>query len=184
MGTTLLALKSQKQPSTKRGSGHRTNLRLRKKRQARRSKRIVGEESRWSRATFSWTIGSRRWRLTSEADLTWFTIILYVYRHPAIASAANLWAKFLCALHPSLRHNWAARMAELLAPHRGLLVCLEFPLHKPIETGGPPWGLTSEVYEELLGGPMGYFERVLHYQPERTHKVGEGTDWISVWRKR
>ncbi|KAG0131957.1 S-adenosyl-L-methionine-dependent methyltransferase [Tuber indicum] len=91
---------------------------------------------------------------------------------------------FLCALHPTLRRSWAVRMAELLAPQRGLLVCLEFPLYKPIETGGPPWGLKNEVYDELLGGPMGAFQKVLHYKPERTHKIGEGTDWISVWRRK
>ncbi|CUS15357.1 unnamed protein product [Tuber aestivum] len=91
---------------------------------------------------------------------------------------------FLCALHPTLRLSWAARMAELLAPQRGLLVCLEFPLYKPIEAGGPPWGLKNEVYDELLGGQMGAFQKVLHYKPDRTHEIGEGSDWISVWRRK
>lgn len=72
-------------------------------------------------------------------------------------------------------------MAELAALQHGLLVCVEFPLYKALDTGGPPWGLTSKVYEELLGDA---FEKVLHRMPERTHAVGQGTDWISVWRRK
>lgn len=72
-------------------------------------------------------------------------------------------------------------MAKLVAPKHGLLVCLEFPLYKAPETGGPPWGLTSRIYDELLGDA---FEKVLHYQPERTHTIGMGSDWLSVWRRK
>ncbi|KAH0612165.1 uncharacterized protein H6S33_010217 [Morchella sextelata] len=88
---------------------------------------------------------------------------------------------FLCALHPTLRSKWAARMAELIAPQHGLLICLEFPLYKPPETGGPPWGLTSKIYDELLGDN---FKKALFYKPERTHKVGQGSDYVSVWRRK
>ncbi len=28
----------------------------------------------------------------------------------------------------------------------------------------------------------GALERVAHWQPERTHEVGKGTDWVSIWR--
>lgn len=72
-------------------------------------------------------------------------------------------------------------MAELVALQHGLLVCVEFPLYKSLDTGGPPWGLTSQVYDELLGDA---FEKVLHRMPERTHAVGQGTDWVSVWRRK
>lgn len=89
--------------------------------------------------------------------------------------------QFLCALPPTLRLQWGARMAELIAPQHGLLVCLEFPLYKPPETGGPPWGLTSQIYDELLSET---FEKVLHRMPERTHTVGQGTDWVTVWRRK
>lgn len=88
--------------------------------------------------------------------------------------------QFLVALNPVLRSKVAARMTQLLAPKSGLLVALEYPLFRPVETGGPPHGIKSKNYEELFGGS---FEKKLHYKPERTHKVGEGSDMVSVWKR-
>lgn len=59
---------------------------------------------------------------------------------------------FLCALPRELRPTWAKRMSELLAPD-GFLVCLEWPLQKSPKEGGPPHGLSAELYEELLRKP-------------------------------
>lgn len=59
---------------------------------------------------------------------------------------------FLCALPRELRPKWAKRMSELLAPD-GFLVCLEWPLQKSPKEGGPPHGLSAELYEELLRKP-------------------------------
>ncbi|KAF9728907.1 hypothetical protein PMIN06_009392 [Paraphaeosphaeria minitans] len=111
---------------------------------------------------------------------------------------------FLCALHPSMRPQWAARMQQLLAPG-GALICLEFPTHKPPKSGGPPFSLPPTVHEELLKRPgedISYDEdeevqstdrpesdkalhRVAHWKPKRTHEVaiinGEIKDWVSVW---
>jgi len=72
-------------------------------------------------------------------------------------------------------------MTNLLAKGTGLLICLEFPLYKSLEIPGPPWGLRSHTYDELLSGG---FELVERYKPERTHKAGEGTDMLSVWRRK
>jgi hypothetical protein len=101
-----------------------------------------------------------------------------------------------------MRPAWALRQSQLLAPH-GKLICLEFPTYKDPLTGGPPFGLTPETYVQHLGHPgetvpydeHGHVEssvpreinstalvRVAHWQPERTHEIGKGTDWISVWR--
>ncbi|KAI7277842.1 hypothetical protein KC345_g6365 [Hortaea werneckii] len=60
---------------------------------------------------------------------------------------------FLCALPPSLRPAWSKRMSQLLSPVDGILICLEFPLKKPPSSGGPPHGLTRELYEQLLNRP-------------------------------
>ncbi|RMZ17460.1 hypothetical protein D0862_00795 [Hortaea werneckii] len=60
---------------------------------------------------------------------------------------------FLCALPPALRPAWSKRMSQLLSPLDGVLICLEFPLHKPPSAGGPPHGLTRELYEQLLNRP-------------------------------
>ena len=56
---------------------------------------------------------------------------------------------------PSRRGEWAAAMARLLRPG-GLLVCLAFPLGayplgtQPDPAKGPPFQLTTALYEELL----------------------------------
>lgn len=93
-------------------------------------------------------------------------------------------------------------MSQLLHKSRGNLICLEFPTYKPPKTGGPPWALYPAVYEQLLPQPgvepqyneEGYIVeekrdvgenglvRIAHWQPERTHAIGQGTDWVGVWR--
>lgn len=109
---------------------------------------------------------------------------------------------FLCALPPALRSKWAKRMSQLLSP-TGRLICLEFPLTKAPDTGGPPHGLSGELYEQLFKSPgrevqydqKGYvrednsgeraddaLERVARWQAERTHDVGQGSDHVSIWR--
>ena len=91
-----------------------------------------------------------------------------------------------------------------LAPD-SYLVCVEFPTYKDPSTGGPPFALPPEVYLAHLSRPgkavpyddTGHlvemaveekdpaaFERIAHWQPDRTHEVGKGTDWISVWRQK
>ncbi|KAL4944564.1 hypothetical protein BDV06DRAFT_220190 [Aspergillus oleicola] len=95
---------------------------------------------------------------------------------------------FLCALHPTRRPRWAERMAELLRPG-GFLVCLEFPMYKDPEAPGPPWGVNG-VHSELLAGGESEgegsrkFVRRVYYRPERTYKVGEGTDMVSVYERK
>lgn len=109
---------------------------------------------------------------------------------------------FLCALPQELRPAWAKRMTELLAP-RGHLICLEWPLHKPPKNGGPPHGLTAELYTELLRRPGHDVEYdadgvvvpaksiesaanalvpVERYRPERTHEAGKDSDFVSIWQ--
>ncbi|KAF2654446.1 S-adenosyl-L-methionine-dependent methyltransferase [Lophiostoma macrostomum CBS 122681] len=112
---------------------------------------------------------------------------------------------FLSALAPSVRPAWASRMSQLLAPD-GVLICLEFPTHKPAKSGGPPWSLPSVVYQELFKRPgeeIRYDEegklvpeekqesedalvRIAYWKPTRTHQVGiingEVKDWVSVWK--
>ena len=97
-------------------------------------------------------------------------------------------------------------MASLLAP-KGRLVCLEFPSGKALSEGGPPWGVSPELYEALLAAPgegVQYgdsgevvdvpspkprdagLHRLSLIKPPRTHKAGmneDGSvqDFISVW---
>nr|XP_036575115.1 thiol methyltransferase [Colletotrichum truncatum]KAF6781636.1 thiol methyltransferase [Colletotrichum truncatum] len=112
---------------------------------------------------------------------------------------------FLCSFPPTLRPRWAARTASLLSP-TGILVCLEFPTHKPASSGGPPWSLPPTVHLELLKRPgedLTYdhngvvvvtdrdesadaLVRIAHWTPKRTHessmKEGVVRDCVSVWR--
>ncbi|BFZ64756.1 hypothetical protein YB2330_005908 [Saitoella coloradoensis] len=86
---------------------------------------------------------------------------------------------FLCALHPSLRPTWAARWSEVMKPG-GHLIALMHPITG--HQGGPPYALTPELYQELLGGK---FERVYFEKPGKTHE-GESSakDMMSVWRRK
>ncbi|ROT34641.1 S-adenosyl-L-methionine-dependent methyltransferase [Sodiomyces alkalinus F11] len=112
---------------------------------------------------------------------------------------------FLCALPPSARPKWAARMASLLHPSTGRLVCLEFPSGKPLSEPGPPWGLTPDIYVALLARPgedlvfeNGEQVRIPPLDPEKglrrldlikparthnnaTNEDGTVRDWIHVW---
>lgn len=92
-------------------------------------------------------------------------------------------------------------MSQLLAPApAGNLICLEFPTYKDPSLGGPPFAVSPAVYVEHLSHPgeelpyddkghikqnplrragPGGLERVTHWQPERTHEIGRGSDWAS-----
>ncbi|KAH7055755.1 S-adenosyl-L-methionine-dependent methyltransferase [Macrophomina phaseolina] len=116
---------------------------------------------------------------------------------------------FLSALPPDLRPAWSLRMSQLLSHDpNASLICIEFPTYKPPNTGGPPFGLPPKVYEQHLSRPgddLKYSEdghiveerdeetkavprnkyglvRIAHYQPEQTHEIGKGTDFVSIWR--
>ncbi|KAL4999659.1 thiol methyltransferase [Aspergillus recurvatus] len=118
---------------------------------------------------------------------------------------------FFCALPRSLRPAWALRHTQLLAPSpQGNLVCLEFPRHKDPLQPGPPYSSPSEAYIEHLSHPgedveydakgrcksdplrkpseLG-LERLVHWQPAKTHDFGtsqdgEVLDRVSIWRRR
>ena len=106
-----------------------------------------------------------------------------------------------------MRPRWAARMSSLLSPD-GVLICLEFPTHKPAASQGPPWSLPPTVHLELLKRPgedISYSDegvavatereesdnallRVAHWTPKRTHDVavikGVVRDCVSLWSRK
>lgn len=83
---------------------------------------------------------------------------------------------------------------------------MEFPLYKDPKTQGPPFGLSGDAYVAHLSRPgqkLPYteelypdgtaeeyikkrseiaLERMDRWKAERTHKIGEGTDHVSVWK--
>jgi SAM-dependent methyltransferase len=109
---------------------------------------------------------------------------------------------FFCAMPLSLRPALAKRYYELLASD-GVLICLEFPLSKPLSSEGPPFAMREQVYTCHLGHPgesLPYDEngklleeqvspssstglkRVARWLAQDTFAVGAGQDHISVWR--
>ena len=79
---------------------------------------------------------------------------------------------FLCALDPSIREQWARKMADLVAPG-GLLVTLVFPICE--KEGGPPFKVSLELYRQLLE-PVGFECRELDLlPPELSHPGRDGS---------
>lgn len=91
-------------------------------------------------------------------------------------------------------------MSQLLASD-GRFICVEFPSAKDPKVGGPPFALPPSVYVEHLAHPgkeipyedtghvkegesglesLGALSRIAHWQPERTHEIGKGQDWVSI----
>jgi Thiopurine S-methyltransferase (TPMT) len=56
--------------------------------------------------------------------------------------------RFLCALPPEQREDWARGWARLIAAG-GELVTMMFPVD-PEKEGGPPYAVSPDLYTELL----------------------------------
>lgn len=85
---------------------------------------------------------------------------------------------FLCALPPSMRPQWAEKLAKLLKVG-STVVTLMFPM-VPME-GGPPFSLTVETYKELLE-PYGFhlyrLDRDITSFPRR-----QGREHLGLWKR-
>lgn len=88
---------------------------------------------------------------------------------------------FLCALPPSVRHRWAARMTSLITPG-GTLATLIFPDIQPgPDYSGPPFPLHPEDVQALLSST---FRRVHLDRPRESHPARAGNEWLALWRAR
>lgn len=76
--------------------------------------------------------------------------------------------KFFCAIPPTVRPKWAARMQQLLARPDGRLVCLEFPTGRHLKEGGPPYSAAFWFYQLHLTHPGN--EEVIKYEVEKDLK--------------
>ncbi|CAI5939478.1 unnamed protein product [Closterium sp. NIES-64] len=81
---------------------------------------------------------------------------------------------FFCALPPSLRGEWAAKTAELLAPH-GVLFTLMFPIDG--HEGGPPYAVSKDSYAEVLE-PLGFTAEDL---PTVSVLPRQGKEQLAKW---
>ena len=57
---------------------------------------------------------------------------------------------FFCAIQPTDRARWGQQAARILKP-AGQYAALVFPVGKPVEEGGPPFGMSCEALMEALG---------------------------------
>jgi methyl halide transferase len=94
---------------------------------------------------------------------------------------------FLCALNPSIRDMWAAKMAALVRPG-GLLLTLIYPISEDKEDG-PPFRVTLEIVRNLLV-TAGFEQIQLELLPfELCHPGREGVtgpyaSGIGRWRRK
>ncbi|MEZ6196852.1 MAG: hypothetical protein R3F20_14180 [Planctomycetota bacterium] len=94
----------------------------------------------------------------------------------------RLWLEhtFFCAIPPERRADWGAAAGRLLAPG-GRLAALVFPVGKPAEEGGPPFGLTVADMSAALGER---FELVLDEEViDRAESRGRA-ERFAIWRRR
>lgn len=98
-----------------------------------------------------------------------------------------------------MRRDWAQRMSQLLSP-TGKLICLEFPMWKPLTAQGPPWGLNGVHWNILAeggtgvvddagslskpNGEAGACERVAYWKPPTSFEQSRKEDMISIWKLR
>ncbi|KAL2630498.1 hypothetical protein R1flu_015184 [Riccia fluitans] len=85
---------------------------------------------------------------------------------------------FFCALDPSLRPLWAAKMAELLSPD-GELLTLMFPIDE--YEGGPPFAVSVQAYEAVLN-PLGLVI-VSCENSELSFPVRKSREKVARWRR-
>ncbi|WP_334041036.1 SAM-dependent methyltransferase [Burkholderia ambifaria] len=100
----------------------------------------------------------------------------FVYRPPLDVQWVYERA-FLCALPPSLRAGYAARMAELL-PAGALLAGYFFVMKKP---KGPPFGIERAELDALLAP---HFELIEDLPVTDSLAVFEGHERWLTWRRR
>lgn len=89
---------------------------------------------------------------------------------------------FLCALPPSMRKDWAAKLAKLLKIG-GVVITLMFPLSEDpsLFPNGPPFLLSLDIYKELLE-PHGFELYKLDRNPPSFPKR-QGHEHIGLWRR-
>ncbi|RGB27655.1 S-adenosyl-L-methionine-dependent methyltransferase [Rhizophagus diaphanus] len=85
---------------------------------------------------------------------------------------------FLCTIPPHLRPKWASKIAELISSG-GILIALMFPISN--HTDGPPYALSTEIYQELLGEN---FIREYFDENPKSFERRKGKEHMSVWRRK
>ena len=83
-------------------------------------------------------------------------------------------------MDPSIRHDWANKMASLIKPD-GILFTLIFPIHD-VE-GGPPFKVSLGIVRELLE-PAGFENLQLEMLPDDLcHADRVGRSAVGRWKR-
>ncbi|VAI40062.1 unnamed protein product [Triticum turgidum subsp. durum] len=85
---------------------------------------------------------------------------------------------FFCALDPSVRPAWAARMEELLRPDGELITLMYLPQD---QDSGPPYNTTVLDYEEVLN-PLGFVIESIE-DNDVAVEPRKGLEKIARWKK-
>lgn len=85
---------------------------------------------------------------------------------------------FFCALHPEDRPGFGGLANRLLAVG-GKLISIVFPAQKPLEAGGPPWGMTTVDVTGVLGSE---FEEAVDQPVARCGHPSWGERWAE-WER-
>ncbi len=81
---------------------------------------------------------------------------------------------FFCAIHPEQRAEWGAQAGRLLKPG-GHYAALVFPVGRPAEAGGPPFGMDCEALRSALG-------RLFHTrESEPATRTLKRRQWREFW---
>jgi hypothetical protein len=123
-------------------------------------------------------------RASRNVDATRAKILLEdFFAHSPAERYAFVWDyTFLCAIDPSLRTRWAAKIDELVAPG-GQIATLIYPAvsaeEKP-DGMGPPFRLNVDDVRALLEPRWEAFV----VTPVVGHESRRGKEWLARWRRR
>jgi hypothetical protein len=93
----------------------------------------------------------------------------------------------LCALHPSLREQWADAWTRSIKPSGGQLIVLVYPDDPEREAEkpglGPPYTLHPDIYDTLLLHRGWKRTRMDRMPPELSHPGRENKEWIGIYSR-
>ncbi|KAI4986589.1 hypothetical protein ZWY2020_019219 [Hordeum vulgare] len=119
----------------------------------------------------------RRLSSASTPDVTFVTADFFTWAPPEPFHLIFDYT-FFCALDPSLRPAWAARMEELLRPDGELITLMYLPQD---QDSGPPYNTTVFDYEEVLK-PLGFFIESIE-DNDVAVEPRKGLEKIARWKK-
>lgn len=85
---------------------------------------------------------------------------------------------FFCALEPTIRPKWAAKMSELLSPG-GELITIIYPVSD--HEGGPPYAVSLKSYEEVLN-PLNVVN-TFYEENALSPSSRKGREFLGKWKK-